>query len=305
MKTVGDIGEMGLIRRLTRGLKLDESVALGPGDDTAVIEWKAGKYLLYTCDMLVEDVHFRTSSATAFQIGWKALGRNISDIAAMGGIPRYATVSIAMPPRTRVSLADGIYRGIRRLAGIFDVNIVGGDISRSDRIVIDISLIGEVEKKSLVTRRGARNGDMIFVTGRIGGSHRRRHLEFMPRVKEARSLVGSFKLHSMIDISDGLLLDLGRVLASSGVGARIYKRAIPISGDAGSFDKAVRQGEDFELLFTMGAGDARRLIVNGLKGIKTPVAVIGDITDKREGYTLIDEEGKVEKVRPEGYLHFK
>lgn len=305
---VKDVGEIALIRRITKDIKLDRSVVKGAGDDTAVMAWTAKKYLLYTCDMLVEGVHFTTGAkgaATPFQIGWKALGRNISDIAAMGGVPRYAVVSMALPPDTRVSFVDGVYNGMKDLASRFGVNIVGGDVSRSGKIVIDVSLTGEVEKENLVLRSGARRGDAILVTGSIGGSIRRKHLEFMPRVDAARHLVKRFKLHAMIDVSDGLLLDLWRILDASNAGARIYRSAVPLSSDAGPFDRAVRDGEDFELLFTIGMEEAIRIRP---VDVGFPIAVIGEITDKRCGYRLIRDDGRAQKIAPhpdaKGFLHF-
>ena len=301
---IRDMGELGLIKRISRGIRLDSSVIKGIGDDAAVIAWTKDKYLLYTCDMLVEDVHFRRSAATAFQIGWKALGRNISDIAAMGGVPRYAVVSIGLDPKLPVSFVDGIYKGIKALAKKFKVNIVGGDIARSVKTVIDISLIGEVEKKNLVTRCGAQKGDLILVTGAIGGSIKGKHLNFMPRTCEARQLVKSFKINSMIDVTDGLSLDLWRMLDASGTGARIHESLIPVSAQADSFGKALSDGEDFELLFTMSAPEAKRFFKTALAKMRTPVTLIGEITNKKQGYVLVAENGKERKVGPRGYLHF-
>jgi len=301
---IKDIGEIRLINRLSKGISLDRSVMKGIGDDTAVIAWTKDKYLLYTCDMLVEDVHFKRPRATAFQIGWKALGRNISDIAAMGGVPRYAVVSVGLDPELPVSFVDGIYKGIKTLAKKFKVNIVGGDIARSVKTVIDISLIGEVEKKNLVTRCGARRGDLILVTGSIGGSIKGKHLNFTPRVDEARQLVKNFKINSMIDVTDGLGLDLWRILDASLTGARIHESLIPVSAQADSFGKALSDGEDFELLFTMSAPEAKRFFKTALTKMRTPVTLIGEITDKKQGYILVMENGKERKVGPEGYLHF-
>ena len=236
---IKDIGEIGLIERLAKGIRLDKSVVKGAGDDTAVIKWTKDKYLLFTCDMLIEDVHFKLNRAAPFEIGWKALGRNISDIAAMGGLPRYALVSIGINAGLPVSFADGIYKGIRALADRFKINIVGGDTAASFKLVIDISMIGEVERSKLATRSGAKKGDAILLTGAVGGSIKERHLNFMPRLKEARMLVGNFKINSMIDVSDGLALDLWRILDASRVGARIYQDAIPLSKDADSFESEI------------------------------------------------------------------
>src|SRR3989338_7089247 len=249
-----DIGEIGLIKRLDRKTHLDKSVIKGIGDDAAVIRWRRDKYLLFTCDMLIEDVHFKLKRAAPSQIGWKAIARNISDIAAMGGVPRYALISIGLAPNTSVGFLDELYSGIRKCAKIFKVNIVGGDTGRSKKLVIDVSLIGKVEKRSVVTRSGAKIGDIILVTGSIGGSGKGKHLNFMPRLKEARRLVKNF----MIDVSDGLALDLWRILYASRVGARISKDAVPISREADSFEKAISEGEDFELLFTMNPKETER-----------------------------------------------
>jgi thiamine-monophosphate kinase len=186
----------------------------------------------------------------------------------------------------------------------FKVNIVGGDVSRSGKIVIDVSLLGEVERSNLVTRSGAKIGDLILVTGCLGGSIKGRHLDFIPRVEEARRLVRNFKINSMIDISDGLILDLGRILRASKAGAKLYQNAIPVSKDADSFEDAVSGGEDFELLFTMGLKEARRFFKTELRKMKTPVTLIGEIVDKKEGYKIVRDGGKIESLRRGGYLHF-
>lgn len=299
-----DAGEISLIKGFAKTMRLDRSVVKGSGDDTAVIKWTRNKYLLLTCDMVVEDVHFKLPAAKAFDIGWKAMARNISDIAAMGGLPRYALVSVAIDPEKLVRFARELVRGMNAAASRFGVNIVGGDMSKSKKLVIDISLAGEVEKRNVVYRGGARPGDVILLTGSIGGSGKGRHLNFMPRVKEARQMVTRFKLSSMIDISDGLVLDLWRILDASLAGATLYQNAIPISRDAGSFKDAISEGEDFELLFTMSVGEARRFFKTYLGKMKTPVTLIGEITGESKGYKLINAEGKIEKLGPKGYVHF-
>ncbi len=313
---IRDIGEIGLIERISKKIRLDRSVIKGIGDDTAVIKWTAGKYLLFTCDMLIEDVHFRFREAkplrgakffkmaTPFQIGWKALARNISDIAAMGGEPKYALVSIGLDPGLPVSFADGIFEGINELAKKSGVNIVGGDTCRSKKIVIDVSLIGEVESRNLTQRSGAQKRDAIFVTGSLGGSIKGKHLDFTPRLDEARALVKNFKINSMIDISDGLLLDLKRILDASSAGAVIYEDLIPVSAEADSFKDAVTSGEDFELLFTMPPDTAGRFMKNYIKKIKIPVSLIGEVTSRECGYRLIGCGWKKKKMSEKGYIHF-
>jgi thiamine-monophosphate kinase len=301
---IRDIGEIGLVERLAGKIRTGPSVLRGIGDDAAVIRLGGGDLLLYACDMLIEDVHFTLKEATPFQIGWKALGVNISDIAAMGGIPRYAVVSVGINPEASTRLIDGLYDGIRSLAKKFGVEIVGGDTNSSEKLVIDVSLLGLVKRKKLVTRDGARRGDLILVTGEIGGSAKGRHLKFMPRMRESTMLVSRYKVHAMIDVSDGLALDLWRVLKASGVGAVIYENAIPISKDARSFKEAIREGEDFELVFTMGAEEARRFYKKGFFGFGTPVSIIGKVVDKKEGFRLVEGRGGSIDLKPSGFTHF-
>jgi thiamine-monophosphate kinase len=304
MVRIRDLGEIGLIERAARNLRLDKTVIKGAGDDAAVIRWTRDKYLLFACDMIVEDVHFRRQDATPYQIGWKALARNLSDIAAMGGVGRYAVVSAGLDPEAPVSLADGIWKGLNAIAKRFGVSIVGGDTVRSKKLILDVSLIGEVKKNNLVLRGGAKPGDAILVTGPLGGSIKKKHLSFVPRVKEAGQLVRNFKINSMIDISDGLVLDLRRILAASGTGARIYESLIPISGEATSFMRAISDGEDFELLLTMSAPDARRLLKTAPAKIRPAPILIGEITGRGRGLVLVRKDGREERLKPKGYVHF-
>lgn len=303
MKTK-DINEIDLIRRLSKNFRLDKTVIKGPGDDAAVIKYTRDKYLLYTCDMTIEGVHFDLRKATPFQAGWKALGRNISDIGAMGGVPKYAVVSLAISSKERLSVADGICRGLKSIADKFGVNIVGGDMAESKNIVIDVSMIGEVEREKLSLRSGAKVGDLILVTGSLGRSIKGKHLNFMPRVNEAREILKKYKINSMIDISDGLALDLDRILKASKVGSRIYESAIPLSGAGVSVNDALYDGEDYELLFTMSAKEAQRLYRIAPNKIKAPVTPIGEVVSKKEGCKLIKENGEEENLRVKGYLHF-
>ena len=302
---IKDIDEISLIKRLSKNFRLDNTVVKGPGDDTAVIKWTKDRYLLYTCDMTIEGVHFDLRKATPFQAGWKALGRNISDIGAMGGVPKYAVVSLAIAGEQRLSVADGICRGLKSIADRFGVNIVGGDMAESKKIVIDVSLIGEVERKKLTLRSGAKVGDVILVTGSLGRSIKGKHLNFIPRVNEAREILKKFKINSMIDISDGLALDLKRVLEASGTGAVIYENTIPLSKNAASVNNALYDGEDYELLFTMNVKEARRFFRTTFDKMKTPVTLIGEIAARNRGYKMIRKSGKEENLKVKGYLHFK
>jgi thiamine-monophosphate kinase len=168
-------------------------------------------------------------------------------------------------------------------------------------LVIDVGLVGEVEKRYLAKRAGAKKGDVIFVSGKLGGSRYGRHLTFTPRIKEARYLVKNYKINSMIDISDGLIQDLGHILKQSGLGAAVYKDLIPVSADAHSFDEALFMGEDFELLFTLERSEAKRLIKSAQNKRFLP---IGETTDKGQGVVLLDRQARKIRLKPGGFRHF-
>ena len=189
MTKLSSIGEFGLIRQIQKGMPRGKNVVVGIGDDTAVMEGKRGEYLLYTTDLLIEGRHFERRAAPEL-IGRKALACSISDIAAMRGEPTYAVVSLGVSSSRPVAYVTKMYDGMKRLARQFGVSIVGGDTVKSSSTIINVALLGRVEKKYCVTRCGAKAGDEIFVTGRLGGSLKSgRHLTFTPRVKEARYLV--------------------------------------------------------------------------------------------------------------------
>lgn len=292
------IGEFGLIKKFQKMIRLDASVIKGSGDDCAVIAFNKDKYMLLTCDMIVEGVDFYRDEKP-YLIGRKALAVSISDIAACAGKPKYALVSMGLPKRISAESVEKIVKGMLDLARKFKINIVGGDISKADKLVIDTSLFGFVKKRNLVLRSGAKVGDIIFVTGSLGGSIRGRHLRFMPRIKEAEVLSENFKINSMIDISDGLAADLDHILKSSKVGALISERMIPISKDAASLKDALYAGEDFELLFTVSKKVAGRLIASRIVNCKP----IGKIV-AGSGLVLIDRNNLKKKIRPKGFKHF-
>lgn len=293
------IGEFGLIERFARRIKTDSSVIKGSGDDCAVLKFSKDKYLLATCDMLIEGVDF-TPAEDPYLIGRKSVAVSLSDIAACAGIARYALISLGLPGGASVGSVDRIFRGMLDLAGRYKINIIGGDLSRADKITIDVSMLGFVEKKFLAVRGGAKNGDIIFVSGSLGGSIKGKHLRFTPRLKEARFLARNFRINSMIDISDGLAQDLGHILKASRKGAVIYEKAIPLSAQAKGLSDALYSGEDFELLFTLSQKDSRRLLKSGPKIFKP----IGEITKERNGLSLIDKNNRQKKILPLGYRHF-
>ncbi len=288
-----------MITRLKRRIKLDSSVVKGIGDDCAVLRFTKDKYQLFTCDMLVEGIDFKTKT-DPYLIGRKALAVSMSDIAACGGIPKHYLVALGIPKSTSVKFIDRFFSGMKNLARKNNINFVGGDISKSGVLTIDLSMLGEVEKKNLVLRSNANPDDIIFVTGSIGGSIHGKHLKFCPRIKEARLLVKNFKINSMIDISDGLTQDLSHILKTSKKGAIIYEELIPLSSQAGSLKEALNSGEDFELLFTMAPKEAKRLISKKME-IFSP---IGKIVDGKYGMILVNKKGGVRKEEIKGFRHF-
>ncbi len=296
---IKNIGEFGLIERIKKLIKTDASVVKGPGDDCAVIKFSKDKYMLFTSDMIVEGVDF-TGKDRPYLIGRKAIAVSVSDIAACAGLPRYCLVSLAMPQNSPVEFIDKLIKGMLSVAKKYGINIVGGDLSRSKQLTIDVSMLGIVEKKNFVLRSGAKIGDIIFVTGKLGGSILGKHLRFIPRLKEARFLVKNFRVNSMIDISDGLACDLGHILEESSTGAIIYEDLIPISQQARNLNDALYGGEDFELLFTVSAYEAKKLYRKKLTGFKP----IGEIVDKKYGLRLVDKRSRDKIIKPKGFQHF-
>jgi len=303
-KKLKDIGEFCFINQIARRIKIDNSVVKGIGDDVAVIKYSKGKYLLFTSDMIVEDVHFIRRMRPEV-IGHKALACNISDIASTGGIPKYCIISLGLPSNLDVSFVNRIYKGINKLAKKFYINIVGGDTNKARKIIINIALLGEVEKRKLILRSNAKIGDWIFVSGFLGGALiKNRAANFVPPLKEAHFLVDNYKLNSMIDISDGLILDLSHILESSGVGANIYEEMIPKYKNI-TTQEALYTGEDYELLFSLSEKEARRLINNlTYKRRSTPFTHIGVITDKKLKIKFIDKNHRIKILKPKGYKHF-
>lgn len=296
---ISKLGEFRLLERIRKLIKVDSSVIKGSGDDCAVLEFNKDKYLLATCDMLVEGIDF-THKDDLYLVGRKALAVSISDIAACGGLPRYALVSLGLPKNSSVESVDEIYRGIVDLAKKYKINIVGGDLSRATRLILDISILGLVEKKYLVLRNGARIADIIFVSGELGGSILGKHLRFTPRIKESRFLVRNFKINAMIDISDSLVQDLHHILKESNAGAIIYESLIPVSKQAHNLQDALFCGEDFELLFTTTHSEAKKL----LKKRNNIFKPIGEIVDKKYGLRLVDKNIQEKALGTKGFRHF-
>ena len=304
------MGEFDLIARIRAASIKNGSVVMGIGDDCAILKMTPGYELLVTTDMLMDGRHFILGQASPEQIGRKALGVNLSDIAAMAGRPIAAVVAVALPKKNAERIADGLQIGIQEMAKRFAVSIVGGDTNAWDGpLVICITVFGEAEPGRAVLRAGAKPGDAIFVTGPLGGSFLGRHLDVQPRILEAQILIATTQIHAMIDISDGLSSDLTHILdESGGVGAILDSNAIPIHSDAfemskrdrrSPLDHALNDGEDFELLFTANTGDFERLS-SALRGVTR----IGEITST-PGILLRDPEGQASPLVLGGFDHLR
>ena len=297
---LSSIGEFGFIRYLQRHMEVKPSVVKGIGDDAAVVDLTSKQYLLLTTDMLMEGVHF-TKKHLADRIGHKAMACNISDIAAMGGAPQYALVSLGISGQKTIDFARKLYQGMRRTAQKYGVCIVGGDTIQSRKTIINVSLTGVVDRKNLVTRDHAQVGDQIFVTGPLGRSYSTgHHLKFTPRLLESHFLVKNYRLNAMIDVSDGLACDLGHILDESRRGAVIYENQIPRRRGA-SIHEALYDGEDFELIFTVPKQQAQKLKRHFQRYRFYP---IGEITPQNQGFVMRRRNGAIAKILKKGYRHF-
>jgi thiamine-monophosphate kinase len=307
------MNEFELIAKLIPRLATNDSVVAGAGDDCAVLDVGIpGKKLLFKTDAVVEGIHFTKETAPE-QIGRKALARVLSDIAAMAGVPTAATVTIGLPKNFDADRVVKIYDGLNALAKECNVAVVGGETTTSpERIFISVALVGLVVKP--INRTGAKVGDVLFVTGELGGSLQGRHLDFEPRLNEARWLADHFNIHAMIDLSDGLAGDLRHILNASGGGAELLSSAIPISraaklqarGESSAKPPllaALTDGEDFELLFTVAGKDAVKLLdawKSKFPALK--LSCIGKII-AQPGIQLRDQQG-VKPLFVHGYTHF-
>jgi thiamine-monophosphate kinase len=319
------------IQRITcQSASQRRGVALSIGDDTAALRIRSDRLLLVSCDAVVEGVHFDLNYFSPEDLGWKALAVNLSDIASMGGIPLYATTSIALPMATPVGFVEKVYRGLAMLAAQHRVALIGGDTCSSRHgVFLDVTIIGEVHARRMVTRGGARPGDLLYVTGELGGSAMglellagrsrlsrhissmvRRHLRPQPRCAAGRFLAGQRLASAMIDISDGLSTDLHHLCERSMVGAMIYSDRIPLprvpSSQINRFSSAplsyaLNGGEDYELLFTVPQR-LRRKVPRSIRGL--PVHEIGHITSET-GVCWLCQGGRRSRLSPCGFDHFR
>ncbi len=310
------MGELDLLKQFRAHAPTHPSVIVGPGQDCAILCWPAGRDLAFKIDQIVEGTHFLRSgpeAASAKQIGWKAMAKACSDIAATGYWPVAATVAVNLakgtPPKVALELYDGICACCKR----FGFALAGGDLSVSkNKLSVVVSLLGDGPKGKAWLRRGAKSGDLLMVTGTLGGSRGGKHLDFEPRLKEARELRKLIPngVHACIDITDGLSRDLHHICEESRCGAEVFETEIPYSRDArkaeksgprSALDHVLRDGEDFELLMAVDPRAAATLLKRWK--LKTKLSVIGRITPAKFGCKLVRRDGTHGEMADIGYEH--
>ena len=258
---VGALGEDRLLNQILLHFPRGRArkVFAGAGDDCAIVEIPGSKkYLVLKTDCVVEGVHF-VHGTNASHVRWKAMMRPLSDFAAASAVPQFALITLIVPQQTKVAWVRGLYRGLHRAASRFEVSIVGGETSNTPGpIAVSVTVIGFVEKNRAASRRGGRSSDDLFVTGRLGGALKQKHLKFIPRIVESRWLTKNFSIHAMMDLSDGLGADLPRLGRASKVGFDIELENLPVARGA-TIDNAISEGEDYELLFAISPRDRNSL----------------------------------------------
>jgi len=329
-----DMGEDGIIDFLARryGAASDQRVIKAIGDDTAVLRTSPGKVILATTDILIEGTHFTRELTTPYLLGSKALAVSLSDIAAMGAEPAFYLVTLNLPPEIEMNYLKDIYRGMNKQAKKFKTILTGGNLSRSKSISISTTVLGEMPEDEVIYREGASPGDDIYITGHPGdsalglsilkeqglcaitaGPHKRqvrKHLEPKPRLALGRDLARKKAVSAMMDISDGLLLDLGRLCQASRVGAVIEADNLPASralrqSGKGSLEMALTGGEDYELLFT-ARPDAGAAIQTIGATLNTKITRIGQIRETACGIEVNGKDGRPVKIKygALGFSHF-
>lgn len=335
-----DLGEDEIVRRLAEKFtKKHPRLKKAIGDDTSVTVQKGGNALLATTDVLIEDTHFKEEYTSPYLIGKKALAISLSDIAAMGGTPLFFLVSIALRPETQKNFIDGIYKGLSDLSEKYGCLLAGGNTAKiNGKMFISTTVFGEMDERDVVYRSGAKAGDVIYVTGTLGdsalglrilknygkkavlkGPFRNavlRHLDPEPRLEAGQLLAERKIATSMMDISDGLALDLKRLCAESGVAAVIETEKLPLSEEIKEYGKLIRRhdvldlalsgGEDYELLFTAPHGDKRK-ITSLSKKLELPMTAIGRIVEKGKAadtLAILDASGKPVSLKRLGFEHF-
>ncbi len=328
-----EIGEFGFIDSIRGQCDIPvKGVIKGIGDDCAVLSSRTGRALLVTADMLVEDIHFVIGKIPFYQLGRKALAVNLSDIAAMGGRPLAALISLAIPVETEVEAIQELYRGMRDICDRHEFTIVGGDtVASPDKLAINVSMIGDARQDEVLYRSGASPGDKIYLTGYVGdsiaglkilkneltppegtgGYFIKAHNDPAPLVEAGRIIAASGLASAMIDLSDGLLSDLGHICEESGVGALLFAERIPLSSELtllaqsegfNPLDLAISGGEDYQLLFTVPAENEQG-IEKLFEEHDLPLYLIGGM-GQGQGIRMVKADGSVAQLRPKGFNHF-
>ena len=308
-------GEWKLIEWIRSRTRLDPTAfPIGPGDDMALVGLGGESQCLLTIDALLEGTHFDLSKATPKQVGYKAMAVSLSDAAAMAAKPVCALAWAGLPESRNMAFAKDLSAGMADAAERFACPIVGGDITSWNQplVTVGTALVARPAGIIPIRRSGAKPGDLLFVTGELGGSVLGRHLAFTPRVTEARQLAALVTIHAMIDLSDGLSTDLGHIARESGVAAEIMADTIPVSEDAKRLakedgrtplDHALNDGEDFELLLAVEPVDAQDLLKqNPLTSAR--LTHIGRVLEGG-GVSLVAADGSRAALEPGGYEHFK
>jgi thiamine-monophosphate kinase len=336
-RLIADYGEFTLIDRIKKILPKDTNteIIIGLGDDTAVVRLDNNRALLVTCDIQVQDQHFRMEHITPYQLGYRAMAVNLSDIAAMGGKPTYAVVSLGLPATLQLKSFDELFRGMKEELADFDAFIVGGNLTRTENcVIVDITLLGEVSYAHLLRRSGARVRDRIYTTGKLGSASAgfyilekygkgyaanfnavvKAHLQPIARIDVAQQLAQANIVTAMIDISDGLASDLYHICNMSHVGAEIHESALPLPEELEQVEKIVGKtpldlalygGEDYELLFTVKEKTPASRIERIAEKTQVPITEIGHIVTRESGFYVIDNHNKKRSIKPKGWDHFK
>jgi thiamine-monophosphate kinase len=323
---LSELGELGFVDRIRkRIIYRSDDIVVGVGDDSCAVKAYSSLVTLVSTDAFVEGNHFSLAYFTLNDVGYKAIAASVSDLAAMGGMPRYCLVSLIAPPTISVGDTDSMVDGMLRCCREHGMELVGGDSVGSTMLALSVTVLGEVEVENMILRSGARPGDSVYVTGDLGASEAgrivlstqagveksiaervsTRHKMPRARVKEARALVMNHPIHSMIDLSDGLSVDAGHIAKESGVRLVLHAEEIPASREVRAvaraastraLDLALFGGEDFELLFT-----ALDLRIESIA--ETPVKRIGEVKEGA-GVSLVAPDGTETTLHPRGYSHF-
>ncbi|MDH7493152.1 MAG: thiamine-phosphate kinase [Candidatus Saccharicenans sp.] len=334
---ITDLGEFGFIARISPSfLKKLPPGLVGIGDDCAVIPWKGRTRLLVTTDLLIDGIHFLQDRIPPFDLGYKSLAVNLSDIAAMGGTPRWAFLSLAIPPETEIAWLDEFFRGWRKLESRTGVHLLGGDTTASrNSLAINVVVLGQADSRHLRYRSSARPGDIVAVTGNLGDSEGglrlilenrpgkklsaaekylvRRHYRPRPHLEEGRFLASRPEVRAMMDVSDGIDSDLRRIMESSGCGVKIYLEQLPVSA---ALQKCCRQrawnleevaaagGEDYCLLLTVAQEKFTALAEKFFQRWRRPLTAIGQVTPER-GQLVYLRGGRPVALGQTGFDHFR